>query len=126
MTSYYAKEVFKRIDQPTSDNTEDSSDTDDTEESSGTNDSETDLSASQQNFVGLWEYTFTINRPGHFLFLSNGRGRVEPYSSGIVAGQDNMNGYWTYDTEKKDFINYDELSVQYHIICTRCMGRLPY
>lgn len=98
---YYAKEVFKRIDQPTSDNTEDSSDTDDTEESSGTNDSETDLSASQQNFVGLWEYTFTINRPGHFLFLSNGRGRVEPYSSGIVAGQDNMNGYWTYDTEKK-------------------------
>lgn len=88
----YAKEIFKRIDQPTSD---------EPEEPSGTDDTETDLSASQQNFVGLWEYTFTINRPGHFLFLSNGRGRVEPYTSGIVSGQDNMNGYWTYDTEKQ-------------------------
>lgn len=64
-------------------------------------DTGTELSEAAQNFVGLWEYTFTINRPGYFLFLSNGRGRVEPYSSGIVAGQDDMNGYWTYDSEER-------------------------
>ena len=60
----------------------------------------TDLPEAAQNFVGLWEFTFTINRPGHFLFLPNGRGRVEPYTSGIVAGQDDMNGYWAYDAEE--------------------------